>query len=619
MLLTQDWPAQMKTEHAMSRFQTFDDQSHRPHVAERVQALRAHMAALSLDGFLVPRADAYQGEYVAPADERLAWLTGFTGSAGFAIVLAREAALFIDGRYTIQAAEQTDTSLFTPVDFVATPPSRWLRDHVKPGMRIGYDAWHLTPGQVEQFEKALDGKDALLVAVEGNPIDALWSDRPAEPMAQATLYPARLAGTEAAAKIARIAAALDEDDALLLSDPHAVAWAFNIRGGDVAHTPLPHSRALVRRKGRPALYIAAQKLSNSVRDALEEIADVRAPGELAKDLSALGKTKAHLRFDAATVPAALVAGFRDAGGVASLSADPVALMKAAKSPAERRGSRAAHLRDGVAMTRFLAWFDREAPSGKLTEIDAARALESFRAETGRLKEISFPTISAFGAHAASPHYRVTEASNARIAKGIYLVDSGAQFEDGTTDITRTVCVGRPTAEMRDRFTRVLKGHIAIARAVFPKGTSGAQIDALARMALWEAGLDFDHGTGHGVGAYLSVHEGPQRISKLGTVPLEEGMILSNEPGYYKAGAYGIRIENLLVVEKRKIAGGDRDMLGFETLTFAPIARDLIDLRLLQPGEIAWLDAYHARVRKVLSPKLDAADKRWLRDATRRLR
>ena len=275
-----------------------------------------------------------------------------------------------------------------------------------------------------------------------------------------------------------------------------------------------------------------------MRDALETIADVRAPGDLPKDLAALGGAKARLRFDAATAPSALVSAFRDAGGEAIVSSDPVALMKAVKSSAERRGSRAAHLRDGVAMTRFLAWFDAHAPSGKLTEIDAACALEGFRAETGRLKEISFPTISAFGAHAASPHYRVTEASNARIAKGIYLVDSGAQFEDGTTDITRTVCVGRPSAEMRDRFTRVLKGHIAIARAVFPKGTSGAQIDALARTALWDAGLDFDHGTGHGVGAYLSVHEGPQRISKLGAVALEDGMILSNEPGYYKAGRLG---------------------------------------------------------------------------------
>lgn len=602
-----------------SRFQTFDDPSHRAHVAQRTRALRALIAEQSLDGFLVPRADAYQGEYVAPSEERLAWLTGFTGSAGFAIVLADEAALFIDGRYTIQAREQTDVAVFTPVDLIATPPARWLSDHVKQGMRLGYDPWLLTTGQVEQFEKALAGKGAELVPVSRNLIDEAWRDRPSEPQAAVALYPARLAGTEAGDKIARIVAALGPDDALLLSDPHAVAWAFNIRGGDVAHTPLPLSRALVRKEGRPSLYIAAQKLSNSVRDALEKVADVHAQDELAKELAALGQTKAHLRFDAATAPAALVTAFRDAGGVATLSSDPVALMKAAKSSAERRGSRAAHLRDGVAMTRFLAWLDAQAPAGKLTEIDAAIALEDFRAQTGKLKEISFPTISAFGAHAASPHYRVTEASNARITKGIYLVDSGAQFEDGTTDITRTVCVGRPSAEMRDRFTRVLKGHIAIARVVFPKGTSGAQIDALARMALWEVGLDFDHGTGHGVGAYLSVHEGPQRISKLGTVPLEEGMILSNEPGYYKADAYGIRIENLLLVEKRKIAGGDRDMLGFETLTLAPIARDLIDLRLLQPHEIAWLDAYHTRVRETLSPKLDAPTKRWLRDATRRLR
>ena len=365
-----------------SRFQTFDDPSDREHVAKRVQALRDLMRQESLDGFLVPRADAYQGEYVAPGEERLAWLTGFNGSAGFAIVMADEAALFVDGRYTIQVQEQTDLAVFTPVDLIAMPPSRWLGEHVKAGARIGYDAWLLTAGQVEQFEKALAGKDAKLVAVKRNLIDEAWSDRPAEPQAAVALYPARFAGAEASDKIARIVAALGRDDALLLSDPHAVAWTFNIRGADVAHTPLPLSRALVRKDGRPTLYVAAQKLSNSVRDTLEKFADVRAPDDLTKDLAALGESNARLRFDAATAPAALVAAFRDAGGVATLSSDPVALMKAAKSSAERRGSRAAHLRDGVAMTRFLAWFDSEAPSGKLTEIDAAIALEGFRRRHG---------------------------------------------------------------------------------------------------------------------------------------------------------------------------------------------------------------------------------------------
>ena len=552
------------------------------------------------------------------SEERLAWLTGFTGSAGFAIVLRDRAALFVDGRYTLQVRDETDVGVFTLVDVSKTPPARWLPDHVKAGMRIGYDPWLITPGGLDAFEKGLAGRNIELVSVTENPIDTSWDERPAEPCAAVALHSAKLSGATAKSKLARVQKAIDGSAALLVSDPHSVAWLFNIRGADVTHTPLPLCRALVPRDGRPTIFVDGRKLSNVVRAYLEDVASVRIPGDTEAVLADLGKTGARLKFDAATVPSALVAQFRDAGGNPTLGTDPIALMKAVKSPAERRGSRAAHERDGVAMCRFLAWFDREAPKGGLTEIDAAVALEEFRTETGRLKEISFPTISAFAAHAASPHYRVTRESDATITRGIYLVDSGAQYEDGTTDITRTLCVGRPTTEMRNRFTRVLQGHIAIARVVFPQGTSGAQIDALARVALWNAGLDFEHGTGHGVGAFLSVHEGPQRIAKLGTVPLEEGMILSNEPGYYKAGAWGIRIENLLLVEKRAIDGAERSMLGFETLTLAPIARELIDLRLLRPDEIAWIDTYHARVRKALSPMMDASTRTWLRAATSRL-
>lgn len=598
-----------------SKFQSFHDEADPAQGPPRLAALRAELKRRNLDGFVVPRADEHQNEYVPPSAERLQWLTGFTGSAGTAVVLAEEAAIFVDGRYTLQVREQVDAQAFAPHDLVAEPPSAWLGRAARAGQRIGYDPWLHTPGQVAALRKAVDGAGALLVPVETNPVDSVWDDRPGQPLAPAFLHPVRLAGEAAEKKLARIAAKLT-CDALAVSDPHAAAWAFNIRGGDVAHTPLPLCRALVPRAGRPRLYIDGRKLSNSVRAALEGLADVLPPEKLADDLRAMGAEKQSALFDAATAPDALVELFRDAGGTAEVGADPIALMKATKNAAELRGTRAAHLRDGAAMTRFLRYFAENAT--KLTEISAAEALEQFRRDTKKLAEISFPTISAFGAHAASPHYRVTEKTNVKIGRGIYLVDSGAQYADGTTDITRTVAVGRPSAEMRDRFTRVLKGHIAIATAVFPEGTTGAQIDAFARRPLWEAGLDFDHGTGHGVGAFLSVHEGPQRISKLGATPLEAGMILSNEPGYYKAGEYGIRIENLLAVERRAIAGGDRKMLGFETLTFAPIDLALIDARLMSAGEIAWLDAYHARVRAVLTPKLDAATAKWLKGATRRL-
>ncbi|MCB1542688.1 MAG: aminopeptidase P family protein, partial [Rhodoblastus sp.] len=546
-------------------FQSFAELADPTRAAPRVAALRAELKARGLAGFVIPRADEHQNEYVPPGAERLAWLTGFTGSAGAAIVLADKAAVFVDGRYTIQAREQVDTKLFAICDLVADPPSRWISREALRDSAIGYDPWLHTPAAVEALRKGADEAGARLVAVETNPIDAIWQDRPPAPRAPVVLHAEKLAGETATRKLARIAQALGNSDGLVLSDPHAVAWAFNIRGGDVAHTPLPLSWGLVPREGRATLYVEGGKLSNSARAALEDLADVREPATLAPDLERLAREKKKLLFDAATAPEKLVALYRASGGVAEVGADPTALMKAKKNAAELKGSRAAHLRDGAAMVEFLAWFASEAPNGKLTEISAAQALETFRRATGKLKEISFGTISAFGAHAALPHYRVTENSDAKIGKGIYLVDSGAQYVDGTTDITRTTIVGAPKGDMRDRYTRVLKGHIAIATAVFPKGTTGAQIDAYARRALWEAGTDFDHGTGHGVGAYLSVHEGPQRISKLGGVALEPGMIISNEPGYYREGAYGIRIENLIVGEERKIAGAERKMLGFEMI------------------------------------------------------
>jgi Xaa-Pro aminopeptidase len=597
-------------------FQTFADASSPRTVAPRMAALRAELARRGLDGFVVPRSDEHQNEYCPPSAERLAWLTSFTGSAGLAVAMAERAALFVDGRYTVQAPAQTDTSVVDVRHLIDEPPEKWLEAHARPGQRIGYDPMLLTLDQARKLRAGVEAAGAAFVALDSNPLDAVWSDRPAPPLAPVTLRGDALAGEPAAAKIARLQAALGKADALAISDPHTVAWLFNIRGGDVAHTPLPLSFALTPREGRPTLYVDARKLSNSVRDALAASLDVAEPRQLEADLAALGRAGKLVRFDAQTGPEKLAHIVERAGGRIEVGADPAALMRARKNAAEIAGMRAAHLRDGVAMTRFLAWFDREAPKGGLTEIDAVRALEQFRRDTGALRDVSFPSIAGANAHAAIPHYRVTEASDAPIAPGVFLIDSGAQYEDGTTDITRTIAVGTPTPEMRDRVTRVLQGMIAISRAVFPAGTSGAQIDAFARRPLWEAGLDFDHGTGHGVGAYLSVHEGPQRIAKIGVTPLAAGMILSNEPGYYKAGHWGVRIENLIVVEPRHIEGGERETLGFETLTLAPIDQRFLDAALLTRDEIAWLDAYHARVRAALASHLDGEALAWLEQATR---
>ncbi len=548
--------------------------------------------------------------------ERLAWLTGFTGSAGFAVVLARKAAIFVDGRYVIQVRQEIDEKLFAPLDISATSPAQWLAEQAREGARIGYDPWVHTRGQIERFEKALAEKKVELVALDANPIDALWADRPAEPMGRVVLHPPRYAGETAKAKIKKLREGLKGADAALMSDPHAICWAFNIRGADVAHTPIVLAFALLPKQGAPTLYVADEKLDAKTRAALEKFLALKPPAALIDDLTQAGRRGETVLFDAATAPAKLVETLRDAGGKPRLGDDPAALPKATKNGAELEGARAAHVRDGAALTRFLAWFAEAAPKGALTEISAAEALETFRRENGDLRDISFPTISAFGEHAAIPHYRVTEKSDLRIGKGVYLVDSGAQYQDGTTDVTRTVVVGRASRQLKDHFTRVLKGHIAIARAVFPRGVSGAQLDAFARRDLWEAGLDFDHGVGHGVGSYLSVHEGPQRISKLGTTPLQPGMILSNEPGYYRAGEYGIRLENLVIVETREIAGAEREMYGFETITLAPFDLNCVEPRLMSAEEIDWLNAYHAQVRKTLSPLVDAKTRKWLREATR---
>jgi Xaa-Pro aminopeptidase len=601
-----------------ARFQTFEDSSEGAESAHRVAALRAELTRRGLGGLAVPRADRQQNEYLPASEERLAWLTGFTGSAGAAIVLADKAAVFVDGRYTVQAAAQIDQAVFTIEHLVETPPSQWLAQNAKTGERIGYDPWLHTSDGVERLKQACADAGAELVALDENPIDALWHDRPAPPSSPATLRDIKLAGESAADKLERVRAELEKAraDTLVVSDPQNVAWTFNIRGSDITHTPLALAFALIPREGRARLYIEPKKLDTALRHALEDVADIRAPDDLTRDLAGLkGQT---VRLDQTSAVEALSKIVSDHGGKPMRAADPITLMKAVKNHAEIAGTRAAHLRDGAAVTRFLAWLDREAPKGKLTEIDAVAALESFRRDTGLLKDVSFPTISGAGPNGAIVHYRVTRESNRKLGMNeLFLVDSGAQYEDGTTDITRTVVVGQPSDEMRDRFTRVLKGHIAIATAVYPENTSGAQLDSLARVALWQAGLDFDHGTGHGVGSYLSVHEGPARISKLGHVALRRGMILSNEPGYYKTAAYGIRIENLvLVIAAPEPAGAEKPLNAFETLSLAPIDRRLVDTALLTAKERHWFDSYHERLHETLAPLVDAETQAWLEHATR---
>jgi Xaa-Pro aminopeptidase len=611
-------------------FQTYTETADPTKGAERTALLRAKLKEAKLDGFIVPRADEHQGEYVPPSSERLAWLTGFTGSAGTVVVLADKAAIFVDGRYILQVREQVDDSVFTPVAVMETSVAKWFETNASAGQKIGYDPWLMTRAQIRSIAKGLEQAGAELVAVEQNLVDAVWTDRPEPPVAPVSEQPEVLAGKPVAEKISDVKKSVTEKraDVAVLTDPASIAWLFNIRGGDLPHTPFPLSFALVSAEGRPELFIDSRKLSNAVRDGLESHADVREARDFAKRLAELGEAKRKVLFDPQGSAEAVARTIEAAGGTIVEGADPIALPKAKKSAAELQGSRAAHLRDGVAMARFLRFIETSA-AGSLTEIDAAKALEKFRTDTAAendmpLADISFASISSTGPNGAINHYRVTERTNRKLEAGeLYLIDSGGQYQDGTTDVTRTLLIGEASRErrdlFRDRFTRVLKGHIAIAVARFPKGTTGAQLDSLARIALWQAGLDFDHGTGHGVGAYLSVHEGPQRISKTGQTALEPWMIISNEPGYYRAGDFGIRIENLVVVrEAEDVPGGDRPMHSFETVTLTPIARNLIDPLMMTPAEIAWLDSYHQRVFGALSgwPTLTTEERDWLAAACR---
>ncbi|MDP1028014.1 aminopeptidase P family protein [Sphingomonas sp. KR1UV-12] len=586
----------------------------------RLAALRDQLARQRLDGFVVPLTDEHLSEYVGGYAQRLAWLTGFGGSAGTAVILADRAAIFTDGRYTIQVREQVDAADWQFVGIPEISPADWLAEHAPAGARIGYDPWLHTAAWVEEAARALAGRDAVLVAVDANPVDAIWTDRPAPSPAPLAVQDDAVAGASSASKRAAIADWLvgRGADAVVVSALDSIAWLLNVRGGDVDHTPVALSFAILHADGATDLYVAPEKVRDAVRQHLGNSVRIHDRAGFAAALGGFAGRRVALDPKGAVtaIAAALTAG----GATLVAERDPILLAKAIKNPAEVAGHRAASLRDGAALTRFLRWVEATCPAGTETELSAAARLLAFRQEGGLLRDTSFATISATGAHGAIPHYHVTPESNAPILPGqLFLIDSGGQYADGTTDVTRVMPIGAPTAEMRDRFTRVLRAHIAIATAVFPDGTVGGHIDAFARRPLWEAGLDYGHGTGHGIGAYLSVHEGPQRIAApnypggQALEPLRAGMMLSNEPGYYKAGAYGIRIENLVLTVPRAIAGGDPDrtMLGFDTLTLAPIERTLIDPTLLTDSERAWVDAYHATVSSALSPLLPAEDASWL--------
>ncbi|UMA63738.1 aminopeptidase P family protein [Roseivivax marinus] len=592
-----------------TEFQSFEDTARPEQGPPRLAALRAAMDAEGLDGFLVPRADMYQGEYVAPRDDRLAWLTGFTGSAGWCVALHDTAGVFVDGRYRVQVKAQVAPE-FTPVDWPETSLSEWIGQELPQGGRVGFDPWLMSVEGLRKLEAGLDG--VVLDRCE-NLVDRVWDDQPEAPMGPLRTHPDDLAGRSAEDKIAALADELGDVRAAVLTLPDSVAWLLNVRGSDIPRNPVPHATAILHADGRVTLFVAAAKL-DGLDAPLPDVVDVAAPDDFA---GALASLEGPVRIDPASCPVAVADILSDAGSKIVEAADPCLLPKARKTEAELAGARAAHLRDAAAMVRFLSWLDAQAP-GSFTEIDVVRRLEAERRATDALREISFETISGTGPHGAIVHYRVTEATDARVEDGhLLLVDSGGQYADGTTDITRTIAIGAPGETERADFTRVLRGMIAISRLRWPAGLAGRDLDAAARIPLWEAGCDYAHGTGHGVGAYLSVHEGPQRLARTGTVPFEPGMIVSNEPGLYREGQYGIRIENLVAVRDAPALQGAtrKDMLCFETLTYVPIDRRLIVPEMLTPAERDWLDAYHATCAARLAEGLDDEARAWLEQAT----
>ncbi len=583
-----------------------------------IKALRTELSNRGLDGFIVPLTDEHMSEYVGSYAERLPWLTGFEGSAGNAAVVGEKAAIFVDGRYTIQVKDQVDASIFEQHHFQEYPLLTWVAHNAKPGAKIGYDPELATVAWVKTAMAALQKVGADLVAVDSNPIDAVWAERPQEPMNPVHVLEDKYAGRSAAQKRADIANSLKHEgaDAAIISMLDSVAWAFNIRSKDVKNTPVAHAYAVLRADESATLFINPEKVSNEVRAALGNAVTIEPRSTFYEHLERLGADGETVLVDRATNNAKIFSTLKGAGATLMEGEDPCILPKAIKNATEQHGTRNAHIRDGAAITEFLHWLSVEAPKGTVDELGAVAKLWAFRQQRDLIRDNSFDTISGAGPNGAIVHYRVDESTNRKLEmNSLFLVDSGGQYLDGTTDITRTIAIGTPTSEMRENFTRVLKGHIALATAKFPKGTPGMALDTLARRPLWDAGLDYDHGTGHGVGSYLAVHEGPQRIAKGSSdVPLEPGMILSNEPGYYKTGEYGIRIENLVLVHPAD-TDGERELFGFETLTHAPIDRNLVDTRLMSETELAWLNAYHADVRQKISPLVDGDALAWLAAAT----
>lgn len=592
-------------------FQTFDSPANPSQGPARLAALRVKLAAEGLAGFLIPRADVHQGEYVAARDERLQWLTGFTGSAGFCIVLPDVAGVFIDGRYRTQVKGQVDLAHFTPVPWPEVKPGDWIRDHLAAGA-VGFDPWLHTADEVARIEAALEGTGLDLRPVP-NAVDAIWPDQPAAPLGKAFLHPEEVAGESSAAKRARLAEGLRKagQKAAVITLPDSLCWLLNLRGADVPRNPILHGFAILHDDARVTLFAEGAKFDEATLAALGPHVTLRPPAAF---VPALHMLAGPVRVDKGTAPLAVRLELEEAGVAVTWGDDPCRLPKARKNAAEIAGMREAHLRDGAAMVEFLCWLDAQ-PQGSLTEISVVRALEGFRRATNALHDISFDTISGSGPNGAIMHYRVTEESNRAVGQDeLLLVDSGAQYLDGTTDITRTIAIGNPGDFARACYTRVLRGLIAISRARWPRGLSGRDLDPLARFPLWVEGMDFDHGTGHGVGAFLSVHEGPQRLSRINEVPFEPGMILSNEPGYYREGEFGIRLENLIVVEEAAKIGDRRDQLGFETLTFVPFDRRLVVSAMLSGEERDWLNAYHAEVLAKLGPRLSDRALDWCRAA-----
>jgi Xaa-Pro aminopeptidase len=589
--------------------------------ADRLAALREQLKTDRLDGFVVPLTDEHMSEYVGSYAQRLAWLTGFQGSAGSAVVLPEEAAIFVDGRYTLQVRSQVDGKHWSYQSVPETSVTDWLKDHAAKGARIGYDPWLHTRDWVKKAKESLASRGAELVAVGENPIDKIWRERPEPSKARLVVQPDEYAGKGAAEKRTVIAEWLEKHnaDAAVLSALDSIAWAFNVRGQDVTHTPVALAYAVVNSDGTADLFVAGEKVGPDVRQHLGNGVRLHERDEFESALSQFsGKTVA---VDPERAVSAIFDALEKAGAKIIPLRDPTVLPKALKNAVEIAGQKSAQARDGAVIARFLKWIDEEAPGGDVDELKASDHLEALRRENPELRDLSFDSISGAGPNGAIVHYKSSEKTNRKLETGtLYLIDSGGQYVDGTTDITRTVPIGEPTDEMRDRFTRVLKGHIAVATAVFPKGTRGTQIDSFARRPLWDAGLDYAHGTGHGVGSFLAVHEGPQRIAPVtssqsgGDEPLAAGMIVSNEPGYYKTGEYGIRIENLVLVVDKQIEGAEKEMLGFETLTFAPIDRRLVVKDMLSPQELDWLNDYHSQVVEKIGPSLSGADREWLEEA-----